>query len=36
MENEPEQHELSLTEAVKELLTQEGLSDLTLQGNDGL
>jgi hypothetical protein len=30
-----EQPERSLAEAVKELLTEDDLSDLTLQGNDG-
>jgi hypothetical protein len=34
MENEPEHPELSLTEAVKALLIEEDLSDLTLQGDD--
>jgi hypothetical protein len=36
MDLEPEQPELSLTGTAKELLTQEALSDPTLQGNDGV
>jgi hypothetical protein len=34
METELEQPELSLAEALKALLTEEDLSDVTLQGSD--